>query len=86
MNSKVVYMSPYFSEVANFFKFTNLNGVSFEWLELQNSNRGCLDPNAIALRIPNKVRNMQWRVCKNAIHTKTNLVRRRVLLEGLCEL
>ena len=35
MNNKVAYnMQPYYSLVAIFFKFTNPNGVVFEWLRV----------------------------------------------------
>ncbi|KAL0002087.1 hypothetical protein SO802_015868 [Lithocarpus litseifolius] len=35
--------------------------------------------------VPNKVRNFLWRVCKNAIPTKSNLVQRKILIEGTCD-
>nr|XP_023870323.1 uncharacterized protein LOC111982938 [Quercus suber] len=35
--------------------------------------------------VPNKVRNFLWRVCKNAIPTKKNLVQRKILTEGTCD-
>ena len=35
--------------------------------------------------VPNKVRNFLWRVCKNAIPSKMNLVQRKILTEGTCD-
>ena len=34
MNNKVVYMQIYYLQVANFFKYTNLDGVGFDCLGL----------------------------------------------------
>ena len=38
-----------------------------------------------SLPIPNKVRNFVWRACKNSIHVKTILVRRKVLNADICD-
>nr|POF22482.1 putative ribonuclease h protein [Quercus suber] len=38
-----------------------------------------------SLSIPNKVRNFVWRDCKNSILVKTNLVKRKVLIEDSCD-
>ncbi|KAK7852545.1 hypothetical protein CFP56_038612 [Quercus suber] len=38
------------------------------------------EPNA-----PNKVRHFLWRVCKDAVPSKQNLMRRKILMEGKCE-
>ena len=35
--------------------------------------------------VPNKVINFLWRVCKNAIPSKMNLVQRKILTEGTCD-
>ena len=36
--------------------------------------------------VPNKVKKkLLWRACKNSIPTKTNLVRRKVLMDDVCE-
>ena len=41
--------------------------------------------NIWSLKVLNKVKNLLWRACKNAIPTKTNLVRGRVLTDDVCE-
>lgn len=38
-----------------------------------------------SLSVPAKVRNFMWRTTKNAIPVKTNLVKRKVLLEASCD-
>ena len=37
------------------------------------------------LRVPNKVKNFLWRVCHDAIPIKSNLKRRHILIDSLCE-
>ena len=36
-------------------------------------------------RVPNNVKSLIWRACKNALHVKKNLVRRKVLIDDVCE-
>ena len=38
-----------------------------------------------SMSVPSKVRNFLWRAAKNAIPVKTNLVKRKVLLEDTCD-
>lgn len=38
------------------------------------------------LKVPNKIRNFWWRVCKNAVATKENLFRRRCAKSSSCPL
>ena len=37
------------------------------------------------LRVPNKVKNFLWRVCRDAIPTKSNMKRRHMPIDPLCE-
>ena len=37
------------------------------------------------LQVPNKVRNLLWRACRDAMPTKANLVRRKIIKEPLCD-
>ena len=37
------------------------------------------------LQVPNKVRNLLWRACRDAMPTKANLVRRKIIEEPLCD-
>ena len=38
------------------------------------------------LKVPEKVRNLVWRACKNALPTKMNLLHRKVVTSAVCEL
>ncbi|XP_023892982.1 uncharacterized protein LOC112004977 [Quercus suber] len=38
-----------------------------------------------SLKVPNKVKNLLWRACRNAMPTKANLVRRTIINDPLCE-
>ncbi|KAK4413195.1 hypothetical protein Salat_2732000 [Sesamum alatum] len=35
-------------------------------------------------RVPNRVKNFCWKICKEAVPVTNNLVKRRVLIEDLC--
>ena len=38
------------------------------------------------LKVPEKVRNLVWRACRNALPTKMNLLHRKVVTSAVCEL
>ena len=38
------------------------------------------------LKVPGKVKHLVWRACKNALPTKTNLLKRQVVTSDVCEL
>ena len=38
----------------------------------------------LQLKSPWEIKNLIWRACKNALHTKTNLVKRQVVTSDLC--
>ena len=37
------------------------------------------------LNVPNKIKSFTWRACKNILHTKDNLCRRKVIDVPTCE-
>ena len=37
------------------------------------------------LQVPNKVNHLAWKACKDSLPTKTNLIRRKVIIEGCCD-
>ena len=37
------------------------------------------------MEIPNKVKNFMWRTCREALPTKANLSRRRIVHDGVCD-
>ena len=39
-----------------------------------------------ALEVPNKVKNLVWRACKNSLPTKANLVHRKIITDSLCDI
>ena len=41
--------------------------------------------NLWSLQVPNKVRNLLWHACRDAIPTKANLVRRKIIEDPLCD-
>lgn len=42
--------------------------------------------NIWGLEVPNKVKNLVWRACKNALLTKVNLVRCKIITDSLCDI
>ena len=38
-----------------------------------------------SLQVPNKVKNLMWRACKNSIPTKLNLLRWAIIVDPLCD-
>ena len=38
------------------------------------------------LEVPNKVKNLIWRACKNSLPTKVNLARRKITSDSLCDI
>ena len=61
-----------------------------------SSNKACLGLQAIrctslfwkkiwGLQVPNKVKHLAWKACKDSLPTKTNMIRRRVIIEGYCD-
>ena len=54
----------------------------------QSSNQPLKPPwNKIwALDVPNKVKTLVWRACKNSLPTKVNMVCRKITSDGLCEI
>lgn len=38
-----------------------------------------------SLRVPNKVKNLMWRACKNSIPIELNLLRRAIIVDHLCD-
>ena len=37
------------------------------------------------LNVPAKVKNLVWRACQNSLPMKTNLVKRKVITDGVCD-
>ena len=37
------------------------------------------------LQVPNKVKHLAWKACKDLLPTKTNLIRRKVITESYCD-
>ena len=37
------------------------------------------------LHVPNKIKHLAWKACKNALPTKLNLARRKIISDGCCD-
>ena len=37
------------------------------------------------LHVPNKIKHLAWKACKNALPTKLNLVRHKIITDGCCD-
>ena len=69
------------------------SGYTFLQQEYHSSQPGQLDPEYLkplwkliwSLQVPSKVKNFIWRAAKNSLPTKTNLVKRKVIDDDLCE-
>lgn len=55
-------------------------------LDLRESSGGLEDWRRIwGFKVQNKVKNLLWQACKNSIPSKQNLVRRKVILDDICD-
>ena len=75
-------------------EYTVKSGYQFLMNELYKADSG---PSSIAaakelwhvvwhLQVPNKVKNLVWRACRNSLPTKMNLVRRKIITDSTCDL
>ena len=69
------------------------SGYKFLQNEFQSQQSGTLNPAALKtlwqavwkLNVPSKVKNLMWRACRDSLPTKSNLVRRKVLMDDKCD-
>ena len=66
------------------YRFLKEDEVGHQMVVQQDHEKG-LWKKIWALECPNKVRNLIWRACHNSLHSKCNLLRRRLISEQCCD-